>query len=170
MVMTFRELANELGVTAQAIHQQRKRNNEVALHCYKKGRTWIIDEQGQDIIRNRSNGSSQQMITESGILKENDMLRRKIIELQDQVIKLQALSEGFAATKLLAENLEKEKEDLVRENDHVKKEKDELKETVREKEAQQENIKKENEHLKEELSQFEKTWFGLYRKKTATHG
>lgn len=165
MVKSFREFADELDVTIDAVHKMRKRNEDIAVHCFKQGNRWKIDETGQQLIRERSFGKPKSQIADASVYEELDKYKTKVIELQEQVIKLQALSEGFAATKLLAENLEKEKEDLVRENDHVKKEKDELKEKVREKEEQQENIKSENEQLKEELSQFERTWFGLYRRK-----
>jgi len=143
MIKSFRELADEMNVTLDAIHKMRQRNEDIQAHCFKKGRTWHIDETGQQMIIERSNGKPKSQIADVGIYEELDKYKNRVIELQEQVIKLQALAEGVNVTKMLAENLEKEKGMLQDQNSE---------------------LQDQNRELREELDSYEKSWFGLYRK------
>ena len=115
MKITVRELAEELNISRQAIFNQMKRNPELASHMEKQGNKYYIDEVGQNLIRDRSIGRPQTMVTDQSMLNEVDKLRKENSALKDTIIGLQAnqykLMETIANTKtdnqLLLESEEK---------------------------------------------------------------
>lgn len=107
MKFTVRELSEELGISRQAIFNQIKRNPDLKEHIEKQGNKFYIDEIGQDIIRERSIGSSQSMVTDQSLLRELEALRKENSDLKDVIIRLQA--EKYETVKLLADAEVKEK-------------------------------------------------------------
>lgn len=101
MKFTVRELAEELGISRQAVFNQIKRNPDLEGHIEKQGNKFYIDEIGQDIIRERSIGRPQSMLTDQSLLSELEALRKENSELKDVIIKLQA--DKFESVKLIAE-------------------------------------------------------------------
>ena len=144
MVKSFSELANEIGVTSQAIHNMKNRNEDIRIHCFKKGRTWQIDETGQQMILDRSLGKPKSQIADVGIYEELNKYKDMVIALQGELLVARKMIEGAAAKKLLKEKLEEDHKALQ----------EKLKETERELEEQ-----------KIENAKYEKSWFGFYRKK-----
>lgn len=144
MVKSFSELASEIGVTAQAIHNMKNRNEDIRVHCFKKGRSWQIDETGQQLILDRSLGKPKSQIVDTGIIDELNKYKDMVIALQGELLATKGMIEGAAAQKLLAEKLQ---EDY-----------DSLKERLAKTEQELEEQKIEN-------AKYEKSWFGFYRKK-----
>ncbi len=70
MKFTVREFAEELGISRQAVFNQIKRNPDLKEHIEKQGNKFYIDEIGQEIIRTRSIGSPQSMVTDQSLLSE----------------------------------------------------------------------------------------------------
>ena len=144
MVKSFRELADSMNVTIDAIHKMKNRNEDIRVHCFKQGRTWHIDETGQQMILERSLGKPKSQIADVGIYEELNKYKDMVIALQGELLVARGMIEGAAAQKLLKEKLEEDHKALQ----------EKLKETERELEEQ-----------KIENAKYEKSWFGFYRKK-----
>lgn len=105
MKLTVKELAQELGVTTQAIHFQIKTHEDVREHIEKEGRIIVIDEVGQDLIRERSIGRPQSLMTDKTVVEERDQLLRENSALKDRIMALQTeLYTSAQAVALANEN------------------------------------------------------------------
>lgn len=100
MEKTIKELANELEISVSAIHNHKKRHAaELAPHFRKQGKLWLIDEVGQEFIREASLGTPKSLIADVTIIDEVDHLRKENSELKDKIIALQ--TEKFAMLEIL---------------------------------------------------------------------
>lgn len=175
MEITVKELAEELELTREAIHKQLQRHaRELKGHVRKKGKIYVIDDVGQDFIRENSSrrNPSSQVVSQTvlheleqlrkdnyDLLKENNKLMTALMAAQNEKIETETLLSNARETQLLLEQEQQEKKAL-------EKEVVDLKQTIDDNfHLMKESYEKELEQLEDDLNRYEKTIFGLYRKK-----
>lgn len=150
MEIKIREMAAELGITAQAIRNMKNRNTDIAEHFHMKGRTWYIDEEGQEMIKERSLGKPPSQVMSQDLYQELEEYKKRVIDLQQQNLDLmqQSVQNMLAADKVRL--LEEVNNDLQ----------DKYEKQIAANASLQEKVSQ----LEDELSGYEKSWFGLYKK------
>lgn len=143
MDKTIKEVAEELGVSINAIHKHKQRIKELQEHMRKSGRVWLIDDVGQEILREHTKPQITDTIVPMKLYEEISQLQNDKIDLLVRINKLenmlaeerQKLTEMNAQTLLLAAA-----------------------------ENQIDELKNEIDNLKTENNKYKPTIFGLYRK------
>ena len=168
-VYTLKDIAEELGVTYEAVRQQTIRySDELKGHITKQGKKQFIDEEGLDFLRTKRREYhvivQEDRETVEALQEQIESLRASLIKAQnellaskDKIISLQEEVrvgiESKLKNKLLLEDMSKKESELAEirsERDAIKEERESLK---AEKEQQREQIvslQAESETLKAE--------------------
>lgn len=163
-MVTLKEYASKKNVSYEAVRKQVNRyRDELGEHLYKHGRTQYIDEEGEKFLDNKRLSNPVVLVEKNKdeqldeLQRENDNLRVKIMELQEQLLSSKDLLLDMTGKIAMADYskwlLEQEEADVRR----LKEEKKESEQKLMEKEEELQKVK-------EELGTYRPSVFGLYRK------
>lgn len=164
-VYTLKDIAEELGVTYEAVRQQTIRySDELKGHITKQGKKQFIDEEGLDFLRTKRREYhvilQEDRETVEALQEQIESLKASLIKAQnellaskDKIISLQEeVKEGLeakASYHLLLEDNKKKDEQLAvirSENDAIKEEKESLRTEAERQQEQIVSLKAENEN------------------------
>lgn len=142
MDKTIRQIAEELELTVDAIHKQRKRHSDIQEHCKKNGRVWYIDDIGQELIRAYTTSRAEALVDIDKDAQIQQLQQEKI----DLLVRIAQLEHERAEHAALIAQSKAETLLLETANNQI----DELKNEI--------------DNLKTENNKYKPTIFGLYRK------
>lgn len=163
-MVTIKEYAAKKNVSYEAVRKQVNRYRvELGEHLYKHGRTQYLDEEGEAFLDNKRLSNPVVLVEKNKdeqldeLQRENDSLRIKIMELQEQLLSSKDLlldMTGKVAMADYSKRLLEQKEADVRSLQQ------------QQEESERKLIEKEDELKKaqEELESYRPTVFGLFKK------
>ena len=174
----LQEFARECGVTDRAIQKHLKNHeNELKGHFLRKGKngTWL-DEFAQEYIRQRMTIKAV-AVADNEMINEIEELRNKVKELEDKIERKDIIIESqqqreYEKDKLLAEAaknqllLEERTEEIKELKDALKEAREDAEYKVKESNQRAFQAEQKVKEQQSELDKFEKTLFGLYKKKS----
>lgn len=189
-VYTLKDIAEELGVTYEAVRQQVIRyGDDLKGHITKQGKKQFVDEWGLDFLKTKRREYhvivEEDKETVNALKAEIEALKASLLQAQnellaskDRVIALQEeVKEGLeakASYHLLLEEKTKAEEKIAdmteqvavirSERDAIKEEKDAQQAQIFSLQAESETLKAERDAAIEESQSYHKSWFGFYRK------
>lgn len=163
-MVTIKEYAAKKNVSYEAVRKQVNRyRGELGEHLYKHGRTQYLDEEGEAFLDNKRLSNPVVLVEKNKdeqldeLQRENDSLRIKIMELQEQLLSSKDLlldMTGKVAMADYSKRLLEQKESDVR---SLQQQQEESERKLMEKEDE---LKK----AQEELESYRPTVFGLFKK------
>ncbi len=178
-LVTLKQFADEKGITYEAVRKQTvKYASELEGHIVTMDGTRYLDEEAQSILSDRRRQSpivvriEDTQADNEEYTKQIETLKNQLLKAQERVIQLQDEARTGIEEKikyqLLIGDYEEQKRRL-RETEAALIENrsalDSEREMRRNLQNQTEKQEKQIEDLRAEAGSYEKTWFGLYRKK-----
>ena len=178
-LVTLRQFAREKGITYEAVRKQVLRfSDELEGHVVTVDNTKYLDEYAQQFLSERRRMSPivvkiEDTQADNGEYQAQiESLKTQLLQVQQKVIQLQdearAGIEDKIKYQLLLSDHEEQKRKLREAEDALRKKEDEIqsgKEIMRDLQNKTEEQGKQIEELRKEADSYERTFFGLYRKR-----
>lgn len=156
MELTVKELAQQLGVTTAAVHNQLKRHpEEMEGHFHREGRAIVVDDAAQTFIKERALHKVETEVMTKSAAEELQQLRDDKIRLLEQNNLLLQEAAKNAPILALAEKTAEDKEALQRDNKQLSTVNAKLLTEAEEREQALSAAEEENTKLREQLQRME---------------
>ena len=163
-MITLKDYAEKKRVSYEAVRKQVNRyRSELGEHLYRHGRTQYLDEEGEAFLDKKRLSNPVVLIEKNKddqieeLQQENDNLRIKIMELQEQLLASKDLLLDMTGKVAMADYSQRLLEQKEADVQSLKALKEESEKKLTEKEEELQKVK-------EELGNYRPSIFGLYKK------